>query len=153
MKNLFNNQDRQEILARVNNLTSAARPEWGVMSVNQMLCHVSDPFRDLLGLRQTKPVVPGILRPLLRKFLLGKKPFGKNAPTLKPYQQKDKGNGTRPVGFDSDKKALLELLENFCGTPENFSFRPHPGAGKMTREQNGLLMWKHLDHHLRQFGV
>jgi hypothetical protein len=153
MGNLTNTADYQEIRKRISQLTSQTAGLWGKMNVRQMVCHVSDPIRDAFGMRNTKPAVPAIFRPILKMMLFSKKPFGKNLPTMKPFLQDDKGGGSKPAEFEADKKVLLELVDRFHATDSNYSFHPHPGVGKLSREQNGFLVWKHLDHHLRQFGV
>lgn len=153
MGNLTNATDFSVTKSRLSKLNPSLKPLWGKMTASEMICHVADPLRDLLGVRQTKPVVPGIFRPVVKIMLFGKKPFGKNLPTLKPYLQSEKGGGTRPTDFEHDKAMLLNLVDQFVATDANYSFYPHPGVGKLTREENGYLMWKHLDHHLRQFGV
>ena len=78
--NLTSTTDFQEIVGRINALTPNTQPQWGKMNVNQMVVHITDPFRDILGDRQTKPVVPSLLQPIVRMMLLGKKPFQKMLP-------------------------------------------------------------------------
>jgi len=153
MKTLFDTKTTSETLQRIDQLQESTQPLWGKMTVNQMICHVSDPFRDFLKIRNTKPVTPFIFRPLMKWMLLNQKPFGKNAPTVKPYLQSPKGSGTKPKDFESDKAALKDLVNNFSGLDDSFALGPHAALGQLTKQQAGLFMWKHLDHHLRQFGV
>ena len=153
MNTLCNKTDYDQIVHRVHKLTADTKPQWGKMSVNEMFCHVADPFRDLLGMRETKMIVPFFIRPLAKMLLLSKRPFGKNAPTLKIYLQGSKGGGTKPTNFDNDKKLLLDLIKKLSSTDASFQFHPHPGVGKLSRDESGWFMWKHLDHHLKQFGV
>src|SRR4051812_46329788 len=102
MKNIFNTDDKNQILDRITNLKATSQPLWGKMTANEMICHVSDPFRDFLKIRNTKSAVPFFLRPLLKIMVLGKKPFGKNQPTVNPYLQSLKGSGTKPKVFETD---------------------------------------------------
>ncbi|MBK6901308.1 MAG: hypothetical protein IPH04_00455 [Saprospirales bacterium] len=150
---IFESSTRQSIVERVQRLNPDTKPNWGVMTVNQMLCHLSDNLRDMLKIRQTKLVVPGLLRPLIRLMVLTEKPWKPNSPTFKPYKQGEGGDGTPPTGFDADKTKLLELLVEFSSKNASFSFGPHAGLGNMNYDQRGYFMWKHFDHHLRQFGV
>jgi hypothetical protein len=153
MNTLFNSKDYTQMLERISKLNSSSAPLWGKMTVNQMVCHLSDPFRDFLKIRITSPVVPFFLRPLFKMMLLGKSPFGKNSPTVKPYLQSIKGGGTKPKSFDSDLSELKNLLYKFASLDSKTELGNHGALGLLNQEQAGIFMWKHLDHHLRQFGV
>ncbi len=154
MKNsIFNAKDYQNLVERLNKLTSNSKNVHGIMSANQMVCHITDPFLDLLKMRETKPALPFFLRPLFKGFLLSEKPWKFGLKTLKLYKQGDDGKGTKPTNFDADKKKLFELAEKFHKLPATFEFGPHGGIGKLNREENGFLMWKHTDHHLKTFDL
>ena len=152
MNSLYTSTDFKDIQQRIDTLTSAAQPLWGKMTVNEMVCHLSDPFRDFLKIRNTKPVVPFFLRPLMKMMLLNEKPFSKNAPTVKPYLQSPKGKGTKKTNFETDKAELKNLLSKFVSVTHNSDLGTHAALGQLNKEEAGLFMWKHLDHHLRQFG-
>lgn len=151
--NLFDPSVQQSVEQRIARLNADTKPLWGKMTVNQMLCHTADPLRVSLHLRQVKPVVPAFLSPMLRWMLLTEKDWKPNTPTLKPFRQDGSGEGTAPVDFETDKAALLQFVRDFCSKEPSFRFGSHPALGNMSREQNGFFAWKHLDHHLRQFGV
>lgn len=123
------------------------------MTVNEMLCHVSDPLRDILGLRNTVPVTPEEMRPQIISMVMVEDEWQHNLPTFPPYLQGEDGGGTKPTDFESDKKTLLELLNSFFNTTNDFQFHPHAGLGILSREQFGQFIWKHTDHHLREFGA
>lgn len=150
---LFNKSDYDSLVSRINNLSADSKNQWGKMTANEMLCHITDPFRDVMNTRDTKPAIPGFLRPLAKKVILSSKPFKPNLQTLKLYKQGDNGKGTKPTNFDTDKQALLDFMTKFSGADQKYQFGPHGGLGKLSRDENGFLMWKHLDHHLRSFGV
>jgi hypothetical protein len=57
------------------------------------------------------------------------------------------------ASFGVEKDSLVMWLERFISVSENLSYKPHPFLGKMNREEWGILVHKHIDHHLRQFGV
>jgi hypothetical protein len=153
MKTLYDREDLEDIFRRIEQLSPESQRLWGTMTVNQMVCHVADPFRDLLGLRTTKPTIPELLRPLVRMMLINDKPFRKNIPTVKPYQQAGNGEGTVPGVFEKDRSDLMDLIHQFANLDEDFRLGQHAALGALTHEQAGQFMWKHLDHHLRQFGV
>ena len=153
MKTLLDKSTATEILQRIDGLQPTSKAKWGKMAVTKMICHTTDPIRDLLIIRNTKPVTPSFLRPLMKWFLINEKPFSKNAPTVKPYLQSPKGGGTKPKDFQIDKDELKALVTQFSNLDDNFSLGSHAALGQLTKQQAGQFIWKHLDHHLRQFGV
>ncbi len=54
--------------------------------------------------------------------------------------------------FEPDKQALLAVLGRFSETPRRAVLAPSPVFGPLSRRGWGRLMWRHVDHHLRQFG-
>jgi Protein of unknown function (DUF1569) len=150
---LFNPGTQQTITERIQKLQPDTQRQWGKMSVDQVVCHMADPFRVVLNLRQVKPAMPRLLQPLLRMMVLTEKDWKPGTPTLKVFSQEPGGSGTSPVNFEADKATLLQLLADFCAKEPEYQYAAHPGIGKLTREQHGFMMWKHTDHHLRQFGL
>ncbi len=151
--NLFNPATQQSIIERIQRLSLDTPRQWGKMTPNQVVCHIADPFRDVLQLRQSKPAFPRLFQPLMRLFVLTEKDWKPNTPTLQVYRQGDGGGGTTPTDFETDKATLLGLVLQFCSKDAQHKFGPHPGIGQLSREQHGFMMWKHTDHHLRQFGL
>lgn len=146
MKNLFNKTDREEVINRFNKLTSETKGQWGVMSVDQMLAHCSIPLE--LAFTNPKPkrdLMGKIIGPLVKNSIIGPKPFKRNGYT--PPQFKI----TTPQDFSLQKERLLGLVNRFA--PENITDRVHPFLGKMTEQEWGESSYKHLEHHLIQFGV
>lgn len=153
MKQLFNPDDHAELTKRIGQLSVTHTARWGKMSVGQMVCHSTDPLREALGLRPTKDMSNLLSRTVLKwfsLFLLKKWPEGK-LPTSPEYDQQI--SGTSPTTFEKDKELLLRLLETVCSQPQWYRFQPHPYFGKLSRKELGVLVYRHLDHHLRQFGV
>lgn len=153
MNTLFNKSNVDKLQGRIDNLQPDSKALWGKMTVSEMICHLSDPLRDILGIRQTKPVFPVLLRPLMKWMLLGKKPFGKNAPTAKPYLQAQNGGGTKPTSFDADRRELKNLLNRFAAIDSTTVLSTHAALGLLNKEEADILMSKHFEHHLGQFGV
>jgi hypothetical protein len=85
---------------------------------------------------------------MAKKQLLADKPFKQNLPTAPQFMVKDYGV------FESEKQKLTAMINKFQqGGPGKLSQDPHPFFGKLTVDEWDQLQWKHLDHHLRQFGV
>jgi len=78
---------------------------------------------------------------------------GKNMPTSKPYLQGKKGQGTKPKGFDTDIEDLKTLFTQYISLDPKETLGCHAALGNISRKQADRYIWKHVDHHLRQFGV
>jgi Protein of unknown function (DUF1569) len=149
MKSLFNASDNTEIIKRINKLNSKSGSEWGKMNVSQMLAHAQVPLQVAFGEVILKRGILGILfGKIAKKKLTGDQNFKKSMPTDKSFVVSDSRN------FEEEKDKLIKLVQRFVneGTAA-ITKDPHPFFGEMTTEEWDKLQWKHLDHHLRQFGV
>ncbi len=153
MKNFLEKSVYDDIRSRALQLSQNHVALWGKMTVNQMVCHISDPIRDVLGIRMTEPVVPEEMRPQVIAMVMIEPDWEKNLPTFPPYLQAPEGGGTTPSDFTNDKEAFLDLMKKLFETKPSFSYQAHAGLGKLDRNDTGCLIWKHCDHHLRQFGL
>lgn len=146
VKNLFDAAVKQDIITRINKLTADAKPLWGKMTVAQMLAHCQMPIGVALGDHKLKRTFIGILfGPMAKKMLYNDTPFKRHLPTDRSFIMKE------PKDFEQEKKDLLNMINRF--TEINMIDEPHPFFGKLTKEQWSKGSWKHLDHHLQQFGV
>jgi hypothetical protein len=151
MKNLLIPAERDEILERIHRLTPHHKNQWGQMNVQQMMCHVTDPLRDAIGIRKAKQVIPSFLGFIFKPLLLTEKDWKHGERTAKEYDQV-KGGGTPTTTFENDKTQLLLTIDAFVSNHPN-PYRTHVICGKLTNDEWGRLMYKHADHHLRSFGV
>ncbi len=146
MKNLFDDSSRQQIIERISKLTPDSKPLWGKMSGAQMLAHISVTME--LALEDPKPqrsFIGRIIGGFIRKKLLSPEPFKKNGFTPKELKV------DTPEDFDTQKERMLILINKF--TKGGIKDLVHPFFGEMSEEEWGWLQYKHIDHHLRQFGV
>jgi hypothetical protein len=118
------------------------------MSSHQMLCHLADSYRAVIGEREISAKRLLIPRPLL-KWLILNAPWPKNAPTRPEVDQLVKG--TAPTDFESDRLKLTEVIDRFCATPDS-KRTPHPLLGDLDHKNWMRWGYLHADHHLRQFG-
>ena len=149
MKSLFAATDRQSLLQRLAALQPASTRQWGTMSPAQMLCHCALALETGTGDRPMKQRFLGkIVTPLIRSSIFGEKPFGRNSPTDPTFvvsAEKD---------FIAERTRLTSLIESFVQRgPDTAAKATHAFFGKLTGEEWGRLMYKHIDHHLRQFGA
>jgi hypothetical protein len=149
MKSLFNAIENREVINRLNKLTSETKALWGKMSVAQMLAHSQTTIEVALGERHLKGgLIAFLFGKIAKKKLGGEAPFKHNLPTAPSFIVKDDRN------FNEEKDKIINLVQRFGDTdPEEIAARPHPFFGRLTAEEWNNLQWKHLDHHLRQFGV
>ena len=146
VKNLFDPAVKQDILGRLDKLTPQTQGKWGKMNVSQMLAHCQAPINVGMGNIKLKRGFLGYtIGPLIKKVLYGDKPFKQGLPTAKEFVMKDDKD------FETEKAKLLALINSF--KEENITVDIHPLFGKLTREQWSKATYKHLDHHLQQFGV
>ena len=146
--NLFESRDRAAMLARLESLRPDTKRQWGKMSIAQMLAHCQQPLRVAMGDLPLKRSLIGILfGRLAKKKLLDPKPWKQGMPTAPEFKV------TNERDFAKEKATLLALVKKFGeGGPNAITKLPHPFFGPLTTEEWQQLQWRHLDHHLRQFG-
>jgi hypothetical protein len=147
--NVFQPEVTAALLARLEALRPDSSRQWGSMTPSHMCTHCCFLYDQIEG-RATRG--PWVLRILGRLFFkqkaVGDQPFARNLPTPKPYQVQDTGD------FAGEHARLHGLIARIHGQGAGaFEGRPHPSFGPLTAEEWSNLMWKHLDHHLRQFGL
>ena len=149
MKSLFTLEGSNEIVERINKLSAATPSQWGKMNVTQMLAHCQQPLHVAFGELRIKRGLIGILfSGYLKKKFSGDEPFKKNLPTARNFIVANPGE------FEMEKLKLISLVKRFSSAgPTSLSKNLHPFFGKLTADEWDRLSWKHLDHHLQQFGA
>ena len=149
MKNLLNKETYQELTSRLQKLQPDSKALWGKMNVAQMLAHVSIAYKVPLSDTATPRMFVGrLIGWAIKPMMYNDKPWKKNLPTAPSFII------TNERDFNTELLGQLTLVEKFhTSTPENIGRHPHPMFGKFTTEQWGNAMYKHLNHHLEQFGV
>ena len=149
MQNLFDASDRDAILKRLSSLQPATPRQWGKMTAPQMLAHCAIAFEMPLGERSKKQALLGkIVTPFIRSSILGDKPFGKNSPTDPDFVVADERD------FSAEQRRLVDCVNRFCAAGAAAADgRMHSFFGRLKGGEWGRLMYKHVDHHLRQFGA
>jgi hypothetical protein len=147
MSSIYNKTDNDAVISRINNLTSESKAVWGKMSVDQMLKHTNEAIIVAFGENEIKV---NFLMKFLGKMIKNKvfnSEFKKNSPTAKEFIFTDK------YDFESSKNELIKNFSRFAEGEKSIKLTNHPFWGKMTPDDWNKLMWNHVDHHLRQFGV
>jgi hypothetical protein len=149
MSSVFTPADREALCRRLAALEPGARRQWGKMEPAQMLRHCAISLEDVLGTRPVRQTFLGrLVTPLIRRQIFGAKPFRRNAPTDPIYVVSD------PRDFEAERSRLATLLDQVVqrGAAKSGGM-VHPFFGRLSGAEWGTLIYKHLDHHLRQFGV
>lgn len=150
MKNVFNHNDTLELINRINTLPSSAKALWGKMNVSQMLAHCNVTYEFVYDNIHPKP--NAFKKFLLKLFVKGtvvtEKPYKKNSHTAPEFIIKSNKD------FDTEKTRLInyinktqELGETYFDGKESASF------GVLSKGEWNIMFYKHLDHHLSQFGA
>ena len=153
MKTLFTQEGKDAIIQRINKLTPHSQKQWGKMNVSQMLAHAQKPLEVAIGTHALDnsimlKVLSALFGKAAKKKYIQNEMLDKNSPTAPSFKIIDKRD------FEKEKHQLIEDINKFSemGMAKKLGDR-HPFFGLMTHEDWDLLQWKHLDHHLKQFGV
>ena len=147
MKSLLETTTYEEILARIDALKDTSERQWGKMSVGQMVWHSQFPLKLAIENKNRSKKGNALIKFFFKKSLYNDKPWRKNLPTspvMKTKETKD---------FETERTILKSLVTQFHAQKVRTEWQPHPIFGTFTPEQWGQLEYKHLDHHLKQFGV
>ncbi|WP_298899750.1 DUF1569 domain-containing protein [uncultured Psychroserpens sp.] len=147
MKSIFTTEAHTEILKRIEQLNDQAQAKWGKMNVGQMAWHCQGPLNIILEKNDYGMKPSWFAKLFFKKSLYNDKPWRKGLPTakfLKTQEDKD---------FNTEKVTLVELINELQTQRDKSEWNPHPAFGHFTADQWGQMQYKHLDHHLKQFGV
>jgi len=148
MKSLFSKEILEEINDRIDNLKNDSKPLWGKMNVSQMCSHCIKPLELALNdsdIASKPPLLKKLILSLFKKQMYNDKEWKKNLPTPNIFRVSD------PTDFNREKDNLKSIIFEFHQKKDKTSWNEHPMFGKFTPEQWGIMQYKHIDHHLRQF--
>ncbi|MDA1307093.1 MAG: DUF1569 domain-containing protein [Acidobacteria bacterium] len=146
MASFLNDSDRTLLLHRLEALTPESRSRWGKFSVDGMLSHLRESVRMAGGALAVVDRQKRVFKTFpVKHLILYVLPFPKGAPTATELL------ATAPADFTQTRAELRAELDAFLAAPEG-PIVAHPLFGPLTRREWGVLLHKHMDHHLRQFG-
>jgi hypothetical protein len=137
---------RSQIINRIGCLRPDTSRRWGKMSADQMLWHVNGGLSMALGHIDVTPRRPPLPHSIMRWLVLNL-PWPKGAPTLPPFVP------SGSYDFDAERTRCLGLIDQLAAKPLHDRWPTHPALGRMSGRAASRLQTKHLDHHLKQFGV
>ena len=150
MENIFDPKVTNGLIDRIEKLTPYSKGLWGKMTVAQMLAHCNVTYELVYETKHPKPngFVRFILKLLVKNSVVNEVPFKHNGQTAPIFIVKDDKN------FESEKSRLINYLlktqqlgEHFFSNKESHSF------GVLSTKEWNNMFYKHLNHHLSQFGV
>jgi hypothetical protein len=150
MKNLFEASTATEVKERIGRLGPNSQRQWGKMTAPQAMAHCATTMEWAVGDSNPPRMFLGRIFGSIAKShaLKDDKPMARNAPTAKSLVVADERD------LQKESSRLSGLVERFAsGGPQRCTKHPHTFFGPLTPEEWAALMYKHLDHHLRQFGV
>lgn len=148
-RNLRDSACSQQLIDRIGKLQPGTPPLWGRMTATEMLLHCNRVNEQLL---ESPPVKKGTApkQYIARWLYLYVKPiFPKNIPTPK---RNDTKGAIDDAAFEAERNRFIALLSRFPTHAKPISL-PHPYFGDLNTNQWGIFGYKHMDHHLRQFGL
>jgi len=150
MRNIFTQEVTQGLINRINKLSPDTQPAWGTMSVDKMLAHCNVTYEMVYDDIHPRPgaFARTLLKAFVKNTVVNEKPYKRNSRTANQFLIKD------AKVFAKEKDRLIaymnktqELGENYFDGKESHSFGP------LKAEEWNNMFYKHLDHHLTQFGV
>jgi Protein of unknown function (DUF1569) len=150
MRNIFEPSTSHEIKERLSRLRPESQRQWGKMNPAQVAAHLCKGMEQALGdVRPPRMLIGRLIGRFIKSKALGDDaPMIRNSPTVPGFVVLDERD------FIAERDRLNGLIDRVITVgPTGCTAHPHSFFGHLTPEQWGILMYKHLDHHLRQFGV
>ena len=147
MKSMFQDSTQREMADRLARLPPDRQAQWGRMTAPRMVAHVAQSFRSAVGELPVKSKKLPLRYSPLKEIIIYWLPFPKNAPTAPELLAREPGD------WASDVAALQALMQRFGKMDPKSAFPEHAAFGRLSGAQWGILMYRHTDHHFRQFGV
>ena len=148
MGTLFDAHDREAILARLDQLAPDQRPIWGRFTAGEMICHVASGIRQGLGEVDLGPPRGPLTHWPLNWLGIHLIPFPRNAAAAPEMLGRPSAGS-----WTEDVAELRGAIHRFAGRGPSAAWPPSRVFGRISGRSWGVLQYKHLDHHLRQFGL
>ncbi|MBP6659238.1 MAG: DUF1569 domain-containing protein [Chitinophagales bacterium] len=150
LPNIYNQTVAQDLINRINNLTPETPANWGKMNVSQMLSHSNITYEYVFDERNDHPnfLMKFILKMFIKSKVVSETPYPQNGPTAPAFIIKDSKD------FSTEKTRLINYINDVVKKGASFfEGKESSSFGVLTSIEWNNMMYKHLDHHLKQFGV
>jgi hypothetical protein len=153
MKDLFDRTLADDIKQRIMRLDPESERRWGNMTLAQTLAHCTCGVQMAMGVINPKRASfpANVIGLVIKPLVFGDdKPMRRNSPSSPELFSVDPAQ----CDFERERTQLIATIDSFANKGAACcSWHPHPFFGRLKPHQWAILMYKHLDHHLRQFGV
>ncbi len=147
MKSIWNGADAAALRRRIGGLRPDAAPLWGSMDAPRMVVHLTDSAKMALGELQVASRKLPLRYPPLKQLIVYVLPIPRGVPTAPELIER------RAAAWGSELAGLERACDRLRAQRDRAEWPDHPAFGSMSRRAWGVLVYKHTDHHLRQFGV
>lgn len=150
LPNIFTRDVSDEVIRRINILSPHTQANWGKMTVDQMLAHVNVSYEMAFEDKHPKPnfFMKLILKSFVKKIVTGEAPYKRNSQTAPAFLIKE------PRNFELEKGRLIGFINKTQELGEaHFDGRESLSFGALNKTEWNNMFYKHIDHHLTQFGA
>ncbi len=150
LPNIFTQEVTSSFIQRINSLTPETQAQWGTMTVAQMFAHCSVTYEMLYEEKHAKPnaFLRFILKKMVKPTVVNEAPYKTNSRTAPAFLIKDSRN------FEEEKHRLIAFIQKTQSMGESyFNNKESHSFGALSIAEWNNMFYKHLNHHLSQFGV
>jgi hypothetical protein len=154
MHTLLREASRQSVLLRVGKLTPDTPARWGKFDAPRMLAHIVQSMRVMAGeVPMPDEKTPWVVRHFpLKQLLIFVLPFPKGLPTSRVLLARRSVEATSADAWEAEVSELERVLSEIGRKDPSGQWPSHAAFGQLTGREWGVLQYRHLDHHLKQFG-
>ena len=147
MKSIWDKTSKEDIVKRLNKLNTQSKPQWGKLSCEAMLAHLADSLKMALGKLPVKMMKLPFRHWPLKQLAVYVLPIPKNTETSPELISR------KSESFPKELESIEELFNEFEKQKGKNEWGTHPAFGKLSESAWGVLVYRHFDYHLTQFGV
>lgn len=150
LPNIFDKSVSDQLIRRINALTPASQPNWGKMNVAQMLAHCNVTYELVYENKHPQPnfLMKFILKTFIKKIVTSETPYKHNSRTAPVFLITDTKD------FETEKQRLINYINKTQQLGEtSFDNKMSHSFGRLSVTEWNNMFYKHLNHHLTQFGV
>ncbi|EPR66888.1 DUF1569 domain-containing protein [Cyclobacterium qasimii] len=150
LPNIFSKDISDDVIHRINNLKPETQSGWGKMNISEMLAHCNVSYELVYSQKHPKPnfFMKAIMKTFVKKIVTSETPYKRNSQTAPAFIIKDSRD------FKTEKNRLIDYINKTQQLGESsFDNKESHSFGKLNVNEWNNLFYKHLDHHLTQFGV
>jgi N-acetyl-anhydromuramyl-L-alanine amidase AmpD len=150
LPNIFTQEVGDQIIERIQKLTPQSEAKWGKMNVAQMLAHCNIAYELSLENKHAKPgfITSLLLKLFVKKAVVNEVPYARNSRTAPVFMVVDEKI------FEKEKERLIQYIRKVYHMGASaFEGKMSHGFGPLSSTEYNNMFYKHLDHHLGQFGV